>query len=451
MLFGTVAVAVGCGTNSGADAEGTGGAAGATVFTGGSSGHASSGGATGNASGGGNAGGSTPITGSGAAIGSGGASSGGSGNGGASNGRAGNGGSTGANGGTAAGGGGAGPGGSAGASSGGSAGSGTGGMGTGGSTGSCATPPAPSPLTGWASVSGNGASTTKGGEGGPTTTVTTLDALNNAVKGTDPQIVQIRGTIDGDVTIGSNKTLVGLCGGKIHGYISLNKSANVILRNLFVVGKNCTDNPSDCSGGNDAITVQGQAHHLWFDHDDVSDGSDGNLDMTHAADFITISWTKFHYSGRRTDPAGASGGHQFSNLIGASDSNASEDTGHLRITFHHSWWADNVVERMPRARFGQVHLFNNLYTATGNDYCIGVGNGVNIRSENNVFIGIANAIKSFSTDGTGMIKSSGNVYQGTSGSSSDVGSGSVFSPTYSASLDATSGLEGAIRAGAGPH
>jgi pectate lyase len=300
-------------------------------------------------------------------------------------------------------------------------------------------------------VSGNGVSKTTGGDGGSTTTVSTLSDLNTALKGTDPKIILIKGTIDGDVTIGSNKTLVGLCGAKIHGYISLNKSANVILRNLTVVGKNCTDSPNDCSAGNDAITVQGAAHHLWFDHDDISDGSDGNLDMTHASDFITISWTKFHYSGRRTDPAGASGGHQFSNLIGHSDSNASEDTGHLRITFHHSWWADNVVERMPRARFGQVHLFDNLYTSTGNDYCIGVGNGVSIRAENNVFIGVNDPIKSYSTDGTGVIKSTGNVYTNTMGSSADVGTGSVFTPSYSVTLDPTSGLEAAIRAGAGPR
>ncbi|HEX4475729.1 MAG TPA: hypothetical protein VH142_11670 [Polyangiaceae bacterium] len=293
--------------------------------------------------------------------------------------------------------------------------------------------------------------TTTGGDGGPTTTVSSLADLNDALKGTDAAIVQVKGTISGDVTVGSNKTIVGLCGGSIHGYISINKSVNVIVRNLTVVGYDCTDNPSDCSGGKDAITVQGAAHHLWFDHDDISDGSDGNLDMTHATDYVTISWTKFHYSGRRTDPAGASGGHQFSNLIGHDDDNAAEDTGHLRITFHHSWWAANVVERMPRVRFGQVHLFNNLYTATGNDYCIGVGNSSNIRNENNVFIGVADPIKSYSTDGTGVIHSSGNSFQNTTGSKDDVGSGTEFTPPYTATLDDASTVEAAVRAGAGPQ
>jgi pectate lyase len=316
--------------------------------------------------------------------------------------------------------------------------------GTGGSTGSCTTPPPPSPLVGWASVE-DGGTRTIGGEGGPTTTVTTLAELNAAVKGTNPQIIQIRGDVSGDVTIGSNKTLVGLCGATIRGYISLNRSVNVIIRNLKIVGKNCSDS-SDCQDGDDAVGVQGAAHHLWFDHDDISDGTDGNLDITHASDFITISWTKFHYSGRRA------GGHQFSNLIGHSDGNASEDTGHLRITFHHTWWADNAVERMPRVRFGRVHLFNNLYTASGNGYCIGVGDHSNIRSENNVFIGVQNPIKDYasSSANAGLIRSSGNDYSRASGSTDDLGSGSVFTPGYSVSLDPTSSVEAAVRAGAGP-
>ncbi|HLK39352.1 MAG TPA: hypothetical protein VKU41_21475, partial [Polyangiaceae bacterium] len=179
--------------------------------------------------------------------------------------------------------------------------------------------------------------------------------------------------------------------------------------------------------------------------------SDGNLDITHASDFITISWTKFHYSGRRTDPAGASGGHQFCNLIGHSDSNASEDTGHLRVTLHHVWWADNVVERMPRVRFGQVHVFDSLYTASGNDYCIGVGANANIRDENNVFLGVKNPIDSTSFANAGsVIQSSGNVYLNTTGTTADVG-GSAFVPPYSYVLDPASSVQASVQAGAGPR
>lgn len=307
------------------------------------------------------------------------------------------------------------------------------------------------PLVGWASVAGMNVTTTTGGAGGPTVKVSSLSDLNTNAGGTAARVIEITGTIAGNVTVGSNKTLVGMCGAEVHGHIQMTGSANVIVRNLTVVGYNCTDNPSDCSGGADAVTVEREAHHLWFDHDDISDGSDGNLDITHASDFITISWTKFHYSGRRTDPAGAAGGHQFSNLIGHSDSNASEDTGHLRITFHHDWWADNVVERMPRVRFGQVHLFDNLYTAAGNDYCVGVGVNANIRDENNVFVGVKNPIDSADySNSASIIQSSGDLFQMTTGTTQDIG-GAAFTPPYAYALDPAAGVSSTVQQGAGPQ
>jgi pectate lyase len=309
----------------------------------------------------------------------------------------------------------------------------------------------PDALVGWASVSGMSVSTTTGGAGGPTVKVSTLSDLNTNAGGTTARVIEIDGTISGNVTVGSNKTIVGACGAEVHGHIQMTGSVNVIVRNLTVVGYNCTDNTSDCSAGADAVTVERNAHHLWFDHDDISDGSDGNLDITHASDFITISWTKFHYSGRRTDPAGAAGGHQFCNLIGHSDSNATEDTGHLRVTFHHTWWADNVVERMPRVRFGQVHLFDNLYTAAGDDYCIGVGVSANIRDENNVFVGVKNPIDSTSySNSASIITSSGNVYQSTTGTTADIGA-AAFTPPYAYSLDPAANVQAAVMSGAGPQ
>jgi pectate lyase len=322
--------------------------------------------------------------------------------------------------------------------------------GDGGPTGGCSGSTS-GPLVGWASVSGMGVSTTTGGAGGPTVTVSTLADLNTNAAGTTARVIEIHGTIAGNVTVGSNKTLVGTCGAEIHGHVQMTGSANVIVRNLTVVGYDCTDNPSDCSGGADGVSVERSAHHLWFDHDDISDGSDGNLDITHASDFITISWTRFHYSGRRTDPAGAAGGHQFSNLIGHSDSNASEDTGHLRVTFHHDWWADNVVERMPRVRFGQVHLFDNLYTATGNDYCVGVGVSADIRDENDVFVGVKNPIDSQDySNGASAIASSGDLFQMTTGTTQDIG-GAAFTPPYTYALDPASDVASMVKNGAGPQ
>ena len=154
-----------------------------------------------------------------------------------------------------------------------------------------------------------------------------------------------------------------------------------------------------------------------------------------------------------SDSTGANG-HRFSNLVGSSDSNGSQDTGHLAITWHHDWWADYVVERQPRVRFGRVHVFNNLYTSVGDSYCIGVGVSANLRTESNVFMGVKTPLDTTSySDATSAVRSTGNVYSGTSGASpADLNGSSVFDPAsmYTYTLDDTSGLQAAIESGAGP-
>jgi pectate lyase len=290
--------------------------------------------------------------------------------------------------------------------------------------------------------------TTTGGGNATPVTVTTLSALNTQAAGTTARVIYVQGTISGSVDVGSNKTIAGVCGGQIHGHIEVDGSTNVIIRNLTIVGNNCTDSPSDCSGGADAVSVRHSPHHIWFDHCDVSDGSDGNIDITNGADFVTVSWTKFHYTGR-TDPANQYG-HQFSNLVGGSDSNASEDSGHLNVTWHHNWWADNVKERMPRVRFGKNHIFNNLYTCASDQSALAAGVSCNIRAENNVFVGVKNPLDTGNSDSASILQSIGNVFTNCSGSTAGMG-GNAFTPSYSYTLDATSGLQAAVQSGAGPH
>ena len=345
--------------------------------------------------------------------------------------------------------------------------SGTGGAtGTGGSTGagggSCTTPPDPSPLIGWASQSGNGTPTTTGGGSATPTPVTTLADLQNAAKGSTAAVIYVKGVMAaGSVSIASNKTIVGLCGAELHGHVSIS-SSNVIVRNIKIVGYavgNCALDPSydssaGCSSGQDAISVQ-SGHHIWFDHCDISDGTDGNLDITNGADFVTVSWTKFHYTARTdnsgSDSTGASG-HRFSNLVGGDDGTTS-DAGKLNITWHHNWWTDNVVERQPRVRFGKNHIFNNLYTSTASNYCVRAGIQAQILVEDNVFSGVKNPqqFNSTSDQATAYITSSNNVYTNTSGTQATGGGGTPFTtPPYAYTPDATSGLQAAIQAGAGP-
>jgi pectate lyase len=259
----------------------------------------------------------------------------------------------------------------------------------------------------------------------------------------------VSGSLSGNLTVGSNKTIIGASGAKVTGHIQMSGSVNVIMQNLTVVGYNCSDAGSDCQNGADAITVESGAHHIWFDHLDVSDGSDGNLDITNLSDCVTVSWTKFHYSASRV--AGYTGEvHHFSNLVGASDTDTG-DMGHLRITWHHDWWADHVVERQPRVRFGQNHIFNCLWTSSGDNYCVGAAVSSNILTENNAFVGVTDPIDSadYSNSAT-IVVSRGNLYTGgTSGMEGNKGT-AVFTPPYPYTLDAASGVQAAVQAGAGP-
>jgi pectate lyase len=326
----------------------------------------------------------------------------------------------------------------------------TGGGATGGT--SCATPPEPSPLVGWASVSGSGVTTTTGGGTATPTVVTSLSELTSAASGTTARVIYVQGNFSGSLSIGSNKTIVGICGASITGNVRISGSSNVIVRNLKIVGNNCSDSPSDCSAGADAVGITNGAHHVWFDHCDVSDGSDGNFDINAASDFVTVSWTKFGYSTKRTDPVAGASGHRFSNLIGSAD-NLTSEQGKLNTTYHHCWWTDNVDQRMPRVRYGKIHVFNNLYTMTGNNYCVGVGADASVRVENNVFIGVSRPVNSSSSgfaNANTTLTIAGNIYTNTTGTNAtDIGV--AFTPTYPFTMDAASAVEAAVRSGAGPH
>ena len=349
--------------------------------------------------------------------------------------------------------------------SGGSAGtSGSAGRGDSGSEG--CTPPAPSALLGWASVAGMGVATTTGGRSASPMRVTTLAQLNSAAAGTNDAVIWLQGVVRGNVEIGSNKTIVGLCGAEIHGHVEMSGSVNVIVRNITIVGYgvgDCSLDPTydasvGCSSGQDAISLQKNAHHVWFDHCDVSDGTDGNLDITNAANFVTISWTKFHYSPRTdndgNDATGAAG-HRFSNLIGSTDSPGTyDDANALNITWHHDWWADDTVERQPRVRFGKNHLFNNLWSSTASNYCVRAGKQAQLLLESNVFVGVDNpqVFNSSADQATAFITSSNNEYDNTTGTQAVGGGGTPFvSPPYDYAPDRATEVQAAVRSGAGPE
>lgn len=332
-------------------------------------------------------------------------------------------------------------------------------------SGSCTTPPAPSPLVGWAAVSGDSIPTTTGGGTVAPQQATTLAKLQELVAGDTPRVVHVTGKLAaGKITVGSNKTIIGLCGAEVRGSVSLKGSKNVILRNLKFVGYgagNCALDPDfdssvGCSSGNDAVELQG-ANHVWVDHCDISNGTDGNLDVNNGSNYVTVSWTKFSYAARTdnqgNDSTGAAG-HRFSSLIGGSD-NKTTDRGKLNITWHHNWWADSVVERQARVRFGKNHFFNNLWSSTASNYCVRAGKEASLHLENNVFSGVKDAheFNSSSDKGTAYISAVGNSYESTTGVRETGGSGRSFTPSayYSYSATTASQVRAAVTAGAGPR
>ena len=81
--------------------------------------------------------------------------------------------------------------------------------------GACSTPPAPSPLIGWAAVSAMMVDSTTGAPGRPSPSPRSPTSRTHVrPHGHDRSV---KGNISGDVTMGSNKTIVGLCGAEIHG------------------------------------------------------------------------------------------------------------------------------------------------------------------------------------------------------------------------------------------
>ncbi|WP_437971352.1 hypothetical protein WMF04_19530 [Sorangium sp. So ce260] len=328
-------------------------------------------------------------------------------------------------------------------------GQGSGGEGTGAGTGGGSTSgcPASAPI-GWAGESGHGVATTTGGLGGMTVTATTTEQLVEYAESPEPLIIQISGDIDisgVDIDVASNKTLIGAGpGATLRGRLQVRGKSidtpiqNVILQNLKIDASSTID---------DGIQIH-FAHHVWVDHVEIWDGLDGNLDVVHGSDLVTVSWCKFHYTSNAPDPA-----HRFSNLVGHSNNNSDEDTGRLRVSFHHNWWADGVIERMPRVRFGEVHVFNNYYSAAGNNYAIGGGLQARLRVENNYFDGVKDPHIFYEGEPTAQIVASGNAYIGMSDTTrKDTGQGSAFTPPYTVTLDAAdASLKDVVTRCAGPR
>lgn len=207
------------------------------------------------------------------------------------------------------------------------------------------------------------------------------------------------------INVGSNTTIIGLGATArfIGGTLRVLKADNVIIRNLkFQNAQDCFPqwNPTDNSPGEapgnwnseyDNVLLNGGTH-VWLDHNTFTDRPnpdseqelvfgrplqvhDGATDIINASDYVTVSWNDY------VD-------HDKVNLIGGSNT-STIDPGKLRVTVHHNRYTD-TLQRMPRVRFGQVDVYNNLFLVPAKSpdrspylYGLGVGKESAIVAENN--------------------------------------------------------------------
>jgi pectate lyase len=334
---------------------------------------------------------------------------------------------------------------------------GTGAAGTG--TGGAAANTCPVKLEGWATVNADGVNGTTGGGTAAPTTVTTFADLKAAVQDSKPRVIIVNGTIkttDGGgsaLSVASNKTIIGANkNATIYGGITMSNVSNVIVRNLNIQGT------WPNSGPDDTVASHG-SDHIWYDHLNIWDSTDGSLDITNASNYQTVSWTKFWYTS-------VSHPHRLASLNGSGGGDHPEDSRYLKVTYHHNWWGQYVNERMPRVMYGKGHQYNNYFNSTGNLYCIGVGSFGSILVENNYFKNVQSPHQ-FMYDWHAYIAASGNVYDNTTGTkdtgmhgtrgtddpalNAGVEDAAPFTPPYAYAMDKAADVPTIVQKCAGPQ
>lgn len=254
-------------------------------------------------------------------------------------------------------------------------------------------------LVGWSAAAG-----VTGGTGGTEVTVSDYAALRAACRGAGPIIIRVDGII---VPVGEtycyiegyDKTIVGVgTNSGLAGYGFRANGTNIIIANLSFNSTNANS---------DGVTIDNSSHgtgrNIWVDHCTFYDCTDGSVDVTKGADYVTVSWSKFFYAPVPTGTVN----HEFVNLIGSSDS---DNAVNFHVTFHHNWYGPYCRERMPSVRFGRVHVFNNYYNCFDNNYCVRTRINAEVLLENNYFLGVQNPWERFVTSGSpGLLKASGNI------------------------------------------
>ena len=147
------------------------------------------------------------------------------------------------------------------------------------------------------------------------------------------------------------------------------RASNIIIRNINF-------RQPKANNGADAVSMQ-ECEGVWVDHctftslNQTKDYEDGSTDITHGSKNVTVSWNHYILT-------------QKSCLVGHSNSQTTDTE--ITATFHHNWF-DQSSSRHPRVRFGQVHVYNNLFDGN-TTYGVGSAYGAKVLVEYNYFDGV---------------------------------------------------------------
>ncbi|CAI5960876.1 unnamed protein product [Closterium sp. NIES-64] len=145
----------------------------------------------------------------------------------------------------------------------------------------------------------------------------------------------------------------------INGGIVVHNVTNVIIHNVAV---------GNLPGDHDVIHISNSTR-VWVDHCAVYNAIRGTVDVVYGSTDVTISNCYIRNK-------------NLTMLLGADDGDMND--ANMRVTVYRNWF-DQSGQRQPKARWGQIHVANNLYT-NWTYYCIGGRMYANIRSERNIFI-----------------------------------------------------------------
>jgi len=262
------------------------------------------------------------------------------------------------------------------------------------------------------------------------------------------------------LNVASNTQIIGAnsSSGIKGGSINISSVSNVAIRNLTI--KDAYDpfphheKNDGFNAQHDGLVIQGSSQNIWIDHCTfqdtmhcgtvtISSGSsekwqtyDGLLDMKGSIKNIVVSYCKFY-------------DHDKTMLIGSSDSDGSNST--RTVTLHHNYFL-NCGQRLPMVRNTKLHVFNNVFEASGNyytqQYAIGCRANSLIVAENNYFgSGIQYSFK----DNYGKCYASGNSDNSKKKNSTKFTSSKPFTPSYSYSAESASSAKSNVvnYAGAG--